>query len=604
MAGGDAASLTRTAARRFELGALVPGLTTFTAVAWIGIANGGYFATEWGWAALAFVLLALLALLGRERVTVSRLEWAAVLALGGFASWTLLSVVWSPSAAQPVLAFERTSVYMLALLAVLLVSTSKTSAVGLVSGVLAGTVVVCADGVLAYSGSGRLAAPIGYANGIGILAAIGLLVALGLAANTVERHVRALAFGAVPLLVATLHLTYSRGSWAALGVGIGVAVLVDVRRLHLLAMLALALPASALLVALAPARPGSQLVVPVLTCSAVAVAIGWMLPRFEQRVRIGGRGRRVAAVTFAASAVVALLAFAAAAGGPGRLAARLHQSFARPLPASGGDLDRRVLSASTDGRIDYWRVAWHEVEDRPLLGGGAGSYARYWQLLSPSGLGVRNAHNLYLETLAELGPVGLVLLLAAFAVPFVAARRVRDQPATTAGTAAFAAFAAHAAVDWDFQLVAVSLAALFCAASVLVSARREAPFAALGTVRRWSGAAALATIGVLAIVAQVGNSALAQSRAALDRDEPGAAADLARRAERWQPWSFEPAQALGEAQLAAGRLAQSRSSLRHALERDRVDASVWLDLAAASTGTARLHALAQARNLDPKLTLG
>ena len=109
---------------------------------------------------------------------------------------------------------------------------------------------------------------------------------------------------------------------------------------------------------------------------------------------------------------------------------------------------------------------------------------------------------------------------------------------------------------------------------------------------------------MLAIVAQVGNSALAQSRAALDRDQPGSAADLARRAERWQPWSFEPAQALGEAQLASGRFAESRASLRHALELDRVDASVWLDLAAASSGTARLHALAQARNLDPKLTLG
>ncbi len=329
-----------------------------------------------------------------------------------------------------------------------------------------------------------------------------------------------------------------------------------------------------------------------------------MLPGFEQRVRVGRRGRRVGAVTFAVAAFVALSAFAAAAGGPVQLAARLHQSFARPLPASGGDLDRRVLSASSNGRIDYWRVAWHEVEDRPLLGGGAGSFARYWQLLRPSGLDVQNAHNLYLETLAELGPVGLVLLLAAFVVPFVAARRVRGQPATTAGTAAFAAFAAHAAVDWDFQLVAVTLAALFCAASLLVAARPDASFVALGSVRRWSGAAVLATIGVLAIVVQVGNSALAQSRAALDRDDPGAAADLARRAERWQPWSFEPAQALGEAQLAAGRFAQSRTSLRHALELDRVDASVWLDLAEASSGTARLHALAQARKLAPGLTLG
>jgi hypothetical protein len=601
MAGGDVAALTRTAARRLDFGAVVPGSTTFAAVTWIGIANGGYFATEWGWAALGFALLALLAILARERVGISRLEWVAVLALGSLASWTLLSVVWSPSAAQPVLAFERTFVYVLALLAVLLVSTGKGSAVGLVSGVLAGAVVVSADGVLAYSGSGRLSAPIGYTNGIGILATIGMLVALGLAANAVGRHTRALAFGAVPLLAATLHLTYSRGAWAALAVGICVAVLVDVRRLHLLAVLALALPTSAFAVVLASARPGPQLVVPVVMCSTVAVAIGWMLPGFEQRVRIGRRLRRLAAVVLAVATVVTLAAFVADAGGPVQLLARLHHSFTQPLPVAGGDLDRRVLNTSSNGRVEYWRVAWHEIEAHPVLGGGAGSFARFWQLLHPSGIEVQNAHNLYLETLAELGPVGLVLLLAAFAVPFAAARRARGQPVTTAGTAAFAAFAIHAAVDWDFQLVAVTLGALFCAASVLVSARSDALPAALGAARRWSGAAALATVGMAAVVVQVGNSALQQSRAALDRDDSASAAGFARRAERWQPWSFEPPQVLGEAQLAAGRFAQARVSLGHALELDRTNAAIWLDLAAASSGKPRLHALAQARRLGGTL---
>ena len=170
-----------------------------------------------------------------------------------------------------------------------------------------------------------------------------------------------------------------------------------------------------------------------------------------------------------------------------------------------------------------------------MLGGGAGSFARYWDLLRPTGFETLNAHNLYLETLAELGPVGLALLLAAFAVPFVAVlRAARGRPATTAGAAAFAAFAVHAAVDWDFQLVAVSLAALFCGAAILVSARDREP-APPRSGRRWLAACALATAGVLAIVAQVGNSALAQSRAAVDRDDPAQAARLVRRAERWQP---------------------------------------------------------------------
>ena len=589
MASGEVASFTPTATRRLEFGAFVPGMTAFTAVVWIGFANGGYFPAEWGWAALAFALLALLAVLVRERVAIASAEWAAVLALGAFAGWTLLSVTWSPSSAQPVLAFERTCVYVLALLAVLLVSTGRGSAAGLVGGVLAGIAVLCGYGLYTYAGDVRLSEPIGYSNGVGMLAVVGLLVAVGLAANSADRRARVLAFGTVPLLTAALYLTFSRGSWLALGAGVCVALIVDARRLHLLAVLALALPAPALLVWLVGARPtGTELGFAVVTCCAIALGIGWALPSLERHVRLGARGRRVA------GAIVVLSVAAALVG-----AAQAHRSFSRNLPATGGDLDRRLLSVSSNGRAGYWRVAAQEVDDHPLLGGGAGSFARYWELLRPSGLGALNAHNLYLETLAELGPVGLALLLAALAVPFVAVRRARGRPGTTAGTAAFAAFAVHAAVDWDFQLVAVSLAALFCAAAILVSARHREP-APLGPGRRWLVACALATAGALAIVAQVGNSALAQSHAALDRDDPAQAARLARRAERWQPWSFEPRQVLGEAQLADGQLVAARASFRRALVLDRANASLWLDLAAASSGRARSRALAEARRLDPK----
>ncbi len=76
-----------------------------------------------------------------------------------------------------------------------------------------------------------------------------------------------------------------------------------------------------------------------------------------------------------------------------------------------------------------------------------------------------DAHNLYLETLAELGPFGLVLLAAMLALPLVAALRVREHPFASAATGAYAAFLFHAALDWDWEMPAVTLAGLVCASA-------------------------------------------------------------------------------------------------------------------------------------------
>jgi cytochrome c-type biogenesis protein CcmH/NrfG len=135
---------------------------------------------------------------------------------------------------------------------------------------------------------------------------------------------------------------------------------------------------------------------------------------------------------------------------------------------------------------------------------------------------------------------------------------------------------------------------------VLVSARSVPHEQRLRPSRRWLGAIGLATVAALAIVAQVGNSSLQQSRAAVDRDDPARAVQLARRAERWQPWSFEPVEALGEAELASGRVAAARDDFRRALALDRSNASLWLDLADASSGPVRSRALTEAKRLDPR----
>ena len=212
---------------------------------------------------------------------------------------------------------------------------------------------------------------------------------------------------------------------------------------------------------------------------------------------------------------------------------------------------------------------------------------------------MRDAHNLYLETLAELGPLGLALLVAGFAVPFAAAAGRRSGPAITAAAGALAAYAVHAAIDWDFQIPAVTFGALLCAAALLSTDATPQP-RPVSPRLRFATLALLLPLVLVAIAIQIGNSSLANASAALDRGDAGQAARLAHRAHTWQPWSSEPWQVLGEAELARGRVVAARTDLQRALARDRLDWSLWYDLAQASAGHARTQALREARRLNPR----
>lgn len=132
-----------------------------------------------------------------------------------------------------------------------------------------------------------------------------------------------------------------------------------------------------------------------------------------------------------------------------------------------------ALSSSLGPRAYYWQVGWRQTADHPLLGTGAGTFEVAW--LEHGSFVVagatRDAHSLYLETLGELGPVGLALVLATLALPLVAA--FRQKPAsgmTAAGAGAFLAFLLHAGIDWDWEMPAVTLAGLLCGAALLVGA--------------------------------------------------------------------------------------------------------------------------------------
>lgn len=198
-------------------------------------------------------------------------------------------------------------------------------------------------------------------------------------------------------------------------------------------------------------------------------------------------------------ALAAGLAVAACLGAGARVRA-LVAFLALIAVASGAILiaSHRLSATGPVGRnrSTYWRVAWHEYERNPVLGSGAGTYVDYWIRERPDRSFTRTAHNLYLQSLAELGPVGLALVLVALGLP-VAAPAGRRDPLVAAATGGYAAYLIHTAVDWDWQLPAATVPGLVCAASLLVLGR-AAPATPL---RDRARVCLLVAVGALAIVA-------------------------------------------------------------------------------------------------------
>jgi hypothetical protein len=165
------------------------------------------------------------------------------------------------------------------------------------------------------------------------------------------------------------------------------------------------------------------------------------------------------------------------------------------LVASGGV--EPLAKAPGENRARFWDVALEDARDHPALGSGAGTYGDYWLNNYGSTGFSRTAHNVYLQALAELGPVGLLLLLTAVLLPLVCLRKQRD-PLVAAAAAGYVAFLLHAAVDWDWELPATGLAGLLCGAAMLCAARRTQR-----SLPPWSRAALLAPVLAFALLAVI-----------------------------------------------------------------------------------------------------
>jgi O-antigen ligase len=144
-------------------------------------------------------------------------------------------------------------------------------------------------------------------------------------------------------------------------------------------------------------------------------------------------------------------------------------------PEAGANTAR--LGSLDSMRYEYWRVAVDTFAGQPLVGTGTGGFRVEWLPERPEDDTSRDAHSLYLETLAELGLVGFAALLAFLAGLALCARRaLRAEGEAVVGlVAVVATYLVHAALDWDWEMPAVTLIALAAAAALVASAERPLP---------------------------------------------------------------------------------------------------------------------------------
>jgi len=586
--------------------------------------EGAYFSQSWGWVALAF-LVPTTVLLILERTTVpGRLRIAFAALMGALAVWIALSSLWSISTSASIRELERMLVYVAVALAVALVLRRGDTA-GVLGGVLIGVTLVSTyalatrllpdrfethdDPIVSY----RLAEPIGYWNALGVLAAMGLVVTVGVAAHARRTSVSLAASAAAPILAMTLYFTFSRGGWASLVIGLAGAIAVDARRLRLCWVgIVVAIP-SAICIAYssqqealttedapvaAAVREGHRVVVVILAAIACSALAGLSARSLAGRLGVSRRARRGFDLALAASLTIALVAVLIGAGGPGGALDRLEEQF-NAEPVTGVDLNDRLFSISGNGRSEQLRVAWEAGRERPLVGHGSGTFEYLWYEQRPNRLVVRDGHSLYMETFAELGMVGVALLAAILGTLVVGALRGRRDRFVPAGAGALLAWASASALDWHWEMVGVTIAALLAGSAGLLATERRAPKLLRGGTR-----VALVGLGTVlsavAVVSLVGNQALFAAREALARQEWSDARDDARRARALVFWSHEPELVIGDAAAGLGDREGALRAYRSAVDTDPRNWVAWLHLAQVARGAERAAAYERVRELNPR----
>jgi O-antigen ligase len=518
----------------------------------------------------------------------------AVVALGG------LSIVWSIAGDRSWLALGKGLVY-LAFLVIGLVAAAALGHRGLrtVAAVLAAVIGLALAWALLgrvvpglFPDGGRIARlrnPVGYWNGLALLADAALALGLWLAVVVRGRGARIGGALAVYGAVLVVLLTQSRSGLLAAALVLVVWFALSARRLEggLITLLA-GVPALAV-GAWAFTRPalvedgalradrvtdGAVFAVVALLGAAIAALLVDRAPVERVAAEHGrrlARGLAVAAGTVAAAGAIALVA---AVGNPVRWTGD-QLSGGECVNAPG-----RLTELCANNRLAWWDDALEVFADQPLAGSGALTYEIARKRVRDDATPVLEPHSVPLQLLSDLGLAGLILggvAVAGLAVGAVGALRRLDGAERDAAVALVAlpvAYGAHALVDYPLDFIAVTAPTLVVLGALL-AAGRPAVRPSGGLVRFAAvAAAALAVIGVL-VTPALAQRDVDRAVSLLNDRRLDEARDAAERARSLDPLSLDPVFTAALVAEARGDDELARGLYRRATEMQPENPSAW-----------------------------
>ena len=580
-------------------------------------------------------------LYGDVRLRAPKLAWAGIGLLGAFAAWSGVTLAWSVAPDQTWIECNRALAYVLvAVLGVAAGASARRAvervalgalvlfvAVGLYA--LAGKVApgVHVHGLFDFdqtAGAARLRAPLQYWNALAFVCVLAIPLATVVAVDQARgRAVRLAALCAIWLFVVVDFLTYSRGSLVALVCALVVSLWLGGSRLRSLAALGLATVAAAPPLAVAFTRAdltGNFLSVGVrehggvvlgLVCVgslAGLVVAGWFALIAERRVPWTPARSRVVGWALIGVLCLGLVAGAGKVALSDRGVSGSFQDLKDKVTHSKDDkiLDpSRLLSTNAGNRWAWWKEAVGAWSDRPLKGGGAGSFAVLHRQYRQNTVSVLQPHSVPLQFLAETGLPGFLLAMGGFVSLFLAAllaaRRlpVRERALGAALAAGGVAWLVHSAVDWDFDIPGITFPVLVFAGVVAgraaalapVVAPRVEPVGAPIGAERAGGLRALTLAGIGLVLFAVGVSAalpslsdtkasdaLASVTETATPAQLASAAEDAQVAARLNPLSDQPLFAAASVAERRKRYGDEHRALLDAVDREPDDAQAWYRL--------------------------
>lgn len=637
----------------------------FVLVLYLAFNNGGFDVVERSEVGLAVWWIVLVGTLVGA-LPAGGTSWAGramLLSLGLFAAWTALSLGWTESAERTAIELGKVVTY-LGIFAIALAIQGAGRWRSMLAGVTAavGVIAVCAvlsrlePGLFPEQVAGqffpnmelerRLSYPLNYSTGLAALMAMGVPLLLHAAVSARSLASQALAAAALPIAGLALWLTASSLALPLLAVGVLAFLLLSTDRLPTIATLLVAGIGTAVLIGAETQRaavdrglptPAAEqqgdelLALCLLACGGVALlqlALSLFL-RYSNRPRWLRFGPRAAVGAWAAAALVTA-AVAVGLGAPGKLAESWEEFTDAPGTSNATQTEGRparqteLLNLSSSGRYEFWRTAQDAFESEPLLGIGPGTFEFWWSRNGSINAFVRDAHSLVFETLGELGVVGL-LLLAGFGISVlvIGATRafrvpLRLRSDVAAATAASFVFLAAVAIDWSWELGAIS-AVFMLVAAVAVAGGGDADPAVSGhqrpyLLKRWGPTAGrVAVVGtaiaaLVAIALPMASAALIQeSRAAASRGDLDLALAKAQDAAAAQPYAATPRLQQALVLEREGRLADALDAARSAVSKERTNWRVWLIVsrleARSGNAGAAVEAFREARSLNPRSSL-